>query len=76
MNNIISFTLDKTESNSAREFIKQHMNCCEEILNKEIFSSTGGGFSYIITPTGLGLHINIRCNSCGKTKDITNSKNW
>jgi hypothetical protein len=52
------------------------MNCCEEILNKEIFSSTGGGFSYIITPTGLGPIISIRCNSCGKIEDITNSKDW
>lgn len=73
---VIKFTLNETESQSAEEFIKEHKNCCKEKLGKEFFSSTGGGFTYIITPTGLGFCISIRCNSCGEIKDITDSESW
>ena len=31
----------------------------------------GGRFSITFTPTGLGLCISVTCNSCDKTKDIT-----
>lgn len=72
----IKFELDSKETTAAKEFIEKHKNCCKEKLGKEFFSTTGGGFTYIITPTGLGICVSIRCNSCGKIKDITNSNNW
>lgn len=73
---VIKFTLNEVESEAAESFIKKHKNCCKEKLGKEFFSSTGGGFTYLITPTGLGLCVSIRCNSCGQIKDITDSESW
>lgn len=50
-------------------FKNKHKNC--------VFTATvGGKFTYIITPTGLGNCIEIRCNACGKQVDITDISNW
>lgn len=73
---VIKFTLNEVESQAAEGFINEHKNCCKEKSGKEVFSSIGGGFTYIITPTGLGSCISIRCNSCGEVKDITDSESW
>lgn len=72
----IKFELDNKEVEAANKFFELHKDCCHKILNKPVFSTIGGGFSYIITPTGLGNCISIECNSCGEIKDITNSDNW
>lgn len=72
----IKFELDEKEVEAANEFFEAHKDCCRKILNKPVFSTIGGGFSYIITPTGLGNCISIECNSCGEIKDITNFDNW
>jgi RNase P subunit RPR2 len=73
----IRFTLDEKETKDAKEFIKEH-NHKEEFLSqrKMGFSTLGQQFSYIITPGGLGNSVEIRCNHCHKTKDITNTDNW
>lgn len=76
MKNEICFKLTEKESQAAEEFIEEHKNCCKEKLGKEVFSSIGGGFTYIITPVSLGLCVSIICNSCGKVKDITDSESW
>ena len=73
---MISFGLTINEEKEVKEFYKEHKNCCKEVLGKDIYSTTGGEFSYIITPTGLGLCTIIRCNSCGAEKDITDYENW
>ena len=70
------FRLNEKEAQNANDFMKEHKNCCKEKLGKPFFSSTGGQFSYTITPTGLGLGISIKCNACGEQKDITNSEDW
>lgn len=72
----MTFELDKEEEKLSNEFYNKHKDCCKKYLRKLFFSTTGGGFSYIITPTGLGNDIKIRCNSCGKEEDITNIDNW
>lgn len=61
---------------AAGEFRKEHKDCCKKILGKEHFSTTGGAFTYIITPTGLGNIIKIKCNSCNEIKDITDAESW
>lgn len=76
MKDKICFQLTENETKAAEEFIEEHRNCCKEKLGKEFFSSTGGGFTYIITPIGLGSCISIRCNSCEEVKDITDSESW
>lgn len=73
---MIQFTLTDIESKTAEDFIKEHKDCCREKLHKPFFSTTGGEFSYIITPTGLGNCVTIRCDSCGKEKEITDISNW
>lgn len=73
---LIKFELDEVETARAREFYENHKNCCYDVLGKENFSSIGGGFSFTISPTGLGNCVSIRCNSCYETKEITNVDNW
>lgn len=69
-------TLTESEEKEYKQFYEKHKNCCKNILGKEVFSTTGGGFSFIITPTGLGNIIEVRCNSCGDSEDITDISNW
>lgn len=68
--------LSAKEYEESNEFQKKHRDCCRRVLGKEFFSSTGGGFSFIVTPTGIGDCITIRCNSCGEEKDITDTSSW
>lgn len=68
--------LSAKEYEESNEFQKKHRDCCRRVLKKEFFSSTGGGFSFIVTPTGIGDCITIRCNSCGEEKDITDTSSW
>jgi len=35
-----------------------------------------GGVPVTITPTGVGIHVSVKCPSCGKEKDITNYDIW
>lgn len=65
----MNFNLDSTEEQSAKEFMKKHENCY-------LTSTIGGKFTFIITPTGLGPIVSIRCNVCNEEKDITNCNNW
>lgn len=68
--------LTDEEKQAEKEFFAAHKSCPYEILNKSFFSTTGGQFTYLITPTGLGDCISIRCNVCGDVKNITDSENW
>lgn len=72
----ITFELNENESQAARDFMREHKNCCEEKLGKTFFSSTGGQFAYHIVPTGLGLCVSIECQACNEKKDITDTSNW
>lgn len=75
--NNITFELDDVETERARAFIEKHDHS-EEIKarGKGDISAVGEQFSYIMTPSGLGDRIAIRCNYCGETEDITNVDNW
>lgn len=75
-NDRIKFELSEQETVDAEKFYEEHKDCCKKVLRKEFFSTTGGGFSYIITPTGLGDCVKIQCNSCGKIEDITDISCW
>jgi len=73
----IRFALDDLESFDARKFIKEHDHKDEFIKqNKIMFTAIGQQFTYSITPSTLGDTVSIRCNYCGKEKDITNTDNW
>jgi len=59
----------KVDDKEFEEFREKHKDC-------EFTSTIGGKFSFIITPTGLGPVIEVRCNSCNAIKNITNIDNW
>jgi hypothetical protein len=59
----------KISDKEFEKFREKHKDC-------EFISTTGGKFSFIITPTGLGPVVEVRCNSCDKIEDITDIDNW
>lgn len=65
----ISFSLTDLEEERLEEFYNKHCDC-------PFTSGVGGKFTFIITPTGLGDCINIRCNSCHKEQGITDIDSW
>lgn len=75
--NNMRFTLDEVESKAAHDFMKEHSHKDEfRKQNKLGFSTLGQQFTFEITPGGLGPLVSIKCNHCGKSKDITNIENW
>jgi hypothetical protein len=59
-------SLHETEQKRYEEFKKSH-------YSKHPFR---GGVPVTITPTGIGIHVKVKCPSCGKEKDITNYAIW
>lgn len=59
----------KISDEEFEKFREKHKDC-------EFTSTIGGKFSFIITPTGLGPIVEVRCNSCDKIEDITDIDNW
>lgn len=39
-------------------------------------AATGGVFSYTFTPTSIGTTVEITCNMCKATKNVTNFDQW
>lgn len=66
----MKFELDATEQQACQEFYRKHSMC----MSKS--GAIGECFSYIITPTGLGTILEVKCNVCGKSKTITDFDNW
>ena len=65
----LTFTLNETEAQEYHDFCNKHKSC-------EFSSTTGGKISITFTPSGLGDVIVVKCNKCGKEKDITDISNW
>ena len=63
------FTLTPNEVNEYHKFIEEHKNC-------KCSATMGGKISVIFTPTGLGDAKGVKCNVCGKEKEITDISNW
>lgn len=63
------FTLTPNEVDEYNKFIKKHKNC-------KCSATIGGKISVIFTPTGLGDAKSVKCNVCGKEKEITDVSNW
>lgn len=62
---MLKFEMDDIEQKEAQEFMDSHHITCKSPY-----------YSYIFTPTGIGIGIKIVCTKCGKDKDITNYSNW
>ena len=65
----VSFSLTDLEEERLEEFYDKHCDC-------PFTSGAGGKYTFIITPTGFGPCISIRCNSCEEEKDITDWESW
>lgn len=59
------------EKENSNKFYDEHKHCCENILGNPFYSSTGGGFSYIVEWTPVGCLFSMECNSCKTIKNIT-----
>lgn len=57
----------------AQEWLKSH-SCGPIFINKRVLLPSS--FSYIISGSGIGEIIEVRCNKCGKTHDITDISIW
>ena len=47
--------LTEEEKEKANNFYKEHKDCCRKKTGKMLFSSTGGGFEYILDWTPVGF---------------------
>lgn len=65
----MGFSLNPNEVNEYYKFIEEHKNC-------KCSATIGGKISVIFTPTGLGDAKSVKCNVCGKEKEITDVSNW
>ena len=63
--NVLNIELDSVELAKIDRFIKKHKGC-------NCTSTIGGKISYIVTHTGIGPFVDIKCNVCGTTECITN----
>lgn len=61
-----SLILSPKEQERLDKFAQEHKKC----------KPMEGKFTFLITGTGLGEVTEIRCNSCGKTKNITDISEW
>lgn len=66
-----TFKLNKKEQIDAHNFINEHLICAREHP-----TTIGGSISYIFTPTGVGVGVEIQCNICKTKIDITDYDNW
>lgn len=66
-----SFYLNDKEVAAATAWKKQHEK--DHVVNYS--GAIGGRWSYIFTPTSIGVCIKIQC-SCGEFKDITDFENF
>lgn len=63
------YIMSKKEKDAAERFRKEHCGTCQ----KGRLSTT---FEYVLTGTGIGTAISIRCPFCGAKEDITDIESW
>ena len=61
---ILKIDLTPIELKSIDVFMKKHKECFST-------STIGGKYSFIVTHTGLGPLVDIKCNICGETECVT-----
>ena len=71
---IQEFKLTEEEKKKAEEFIKKHLGTCK-VYNRA-GCPVGPLFSYKFTPTGIGVAVEIECEECHETENITDYDTW
>lgn len=61
---VLNIRLNSVELAKIDRFIEKHKNC-------NFTSTIGGKISYIVTHTGIGPFVDIKCDVCGATECIT-----
>lgn len=61
--------LSPNEDKDSKEFKLKHCSCKDRY-------GLSDHYSYILTPTGIGYVLEIKCNRCGEIKNITDYNNW
>lgn len=62
-------SLTPNEDKNVKEFKLKHCSCKSK-------HSKPDRYSYILTPTGIGYVLEIKCNCCDEIKNITDYNNW
>ena len=65
----ISVTLSPKEKNNLNKFHIKHNKCKSNL-------AIGVRFTYLITPSGLGTFVSVRCNICNDIKNINDFEDW
>jgi hypothetical protein len=61
-----AISLDEVEQKNYDDFTKEH-------YSKHKFI---GGVPVTLTPTGLGINVEVKCPKCGEVKNISNFDSW
>lgn len=71
-NKKLTFEISGIELERIEEFKKKHIETCTKKQNLTL----GEYWTYSFIPTGLGKCIEIKCNLCGETEDVTDIDCW
>jgi len=69
----IKIVFDKVETDRASAFMDRHMESCRRGNNPY---HSGVTFHYILSGTGLGWDISVKCMNCKTKENITNTESW
>ena len=72
---ILKQQLDHMRDNSLIILTREEKRKIEEFQNKH-YKKCKGHYKFILTPTGLGIVIEIKCEKCGETLDVTDYDRW
>lgn len=73
---MLKFELSDKQTEQWVKFQDKHKNCCKKKTGREFASPSGGGYSIIFTPTGIGDIVHFKCHFCGKEEDATDYDTW
>ena len=72
---ILKQQLDHMRDNSLIILTKEEKRKIEEFQN-EHYKKCKGHYKFILTPIGVGTVIEIKCEKCGETLDVTDYDRW
>ena len=72
---ILKQQLDHMRDNSLIILTREEKRKIEEFQNKH-YKKCKGHYKFILTPTGLGTVIEIKCEKCSETLDVTDYDRW